>query len=145
VWCFTAFSSLFPVLLAALFWKRSTRFGAYLSTLSVFFLVSFFYCCADFGVNDEYTITWGSLQTFGTHFQNVLHRIPNKQIAPTEGVMPVVVIWPVAALLMVLGSLVTRPPSSKTLERFFPSRRIDVDLPSVDGKAAGAVAFPART
>jgi solute:Na+ symporter, SSS family len=145
VWCFTAFSSLFPVLLAALFWKRSTRLGAYLSTLSVFFLVSFFYCCSDFGANDEYTITSSSLLSLGTQFQNALQGISNKQIAPTEGVMPVVVIWPVAALLMVLGSLVTRPPSSKTLERFFPSRRVDVEPPSLDGKAAGAVAFPART
>ncbi len=140
VWCFSAFSCLFPVLLAALFWKRSTRFGAYLSTLSVLFLVAFLYCCADFGANDEYTITAGSVQTLGTQFQNAWHGVSNKNLAPTEGVMPVVVIWPIAALLMVIGSLVTRPPSKSTLERFFPSRRVDVSIPILDAKAA--VAFP---
>jgi solute:Na+ symporter, SSS family len=144
-WCFSAFSCLFPVLLAALFWKRSTRLGAYLSTLSVLFLVAFFYCCADFGANDEYTITLESLRTLGTQFQNGLRGISNKALAPTEGVMPVVVIWPVAALLMIVGSLVTRPPSQSTLSRFFPSRRVNVPAPSPDGKVAGAVAFPART
>ena len=80
VWCFSAFSCLFPVLLAAIFWKRSTRLGTYLSTLSVLFLVAFFYCCADFGANDEYTITAGSVQTLGTQFQNAWHGVSNKKL-----------------------------------------------------------------
>jgi SSS family solute:Na+ symporter len=146
VWCFTAFSSLFPVLLAALFWRRSTKWGAMLGTLSVLALVSFFYCCANFGANDEYTITFDSLRTLGTQFQNALNGIDNAKakLAPTEGVMPVVVIWPAAALLMVMGSLLSRPPSSGTLERFFPSRSAARAVPSLDGQAAVAIASPVR-
>jgi SSS family solute:Na+ symporter len=121
-WCFSAFSSLFPILLAALFWKRSTKLGAYLSTLTVFFGIVFFYCCADFGNNEEYTVTWDSLSTLGQQFTNAMHNVENAKVglAPTEGVMPVVVVLPAAALMMVLGSLVSRRPSPATLARFFP-------------------------
>jgi hypothetical protein len=111
-------------------------------------LISFFYCCANFGANDEYTVTWESLGTLGQQFQNALHGIDNlKQahLAPTEGVMPVVVVLPVAALMMVLGSLVTRRPSAATLAKFFPDKTRHQATPSVDGTVTGAVAAPART
>jgi len=35
VWCFTGFASLFPVVAAALFWRRSTKWGAFAATATV--------------------------------------------------------------------------------------------------------------
>jgi SSS family solute:Na+ symporter len=137
VWCFSAFSSLFPILLAALFWRRSTKVGAYLSTLSVFLLTSFFYALADYGANDEYTITGSSLLGLGTQVQNLLHGISNRDISPHDGIMPVMVILPVSALMMILGSLLSRPPGDATLHRFFSGKRADfAATPSLDGAAA---------
>jgi SSS family solute:Na+ symporter len=147
-WCFSAFSSLFPVLLAALFWKRSTRLGAYLSTLTVFLGISFFYVCANFGANDEYTVTFDSLRTLGLQFQNALQGINNLQagLAPTEGVMPVAVVLPAAALLLVLGSLVSRRPSAATLARFFPVQAAASPAAAMlDGQASISHTTPART
>ena len=43
VWSFTGFASLLPVVLAALFWKRSTKQGAFASVLSVVALWSYFF------------------------------------------------------------------------------------------------------
>jgi SSS family solute:Na+ symporter len=147
-WCFSAFSSLFPILLASLFWKRSTSLGAYLCTLTVFFGISFFYVCANFGANDEYTITFESLSHLGTQFQNALHGIDNLKagLAPTEGVMPVVIVLPAAALMLVLGSLISRPPSATTLARFFPGQvPAAVGKVSPDGQAVLSHPTPART
>jgi SSS family solute:Na+ symporter len=160
VWCFSAFSSLFPILLAALFWKRSTKVGAYLSTLSVFVLISFFYGCANFGANDEYTVTWNSLGTLHKQFDNSLHGIWNgepklakvKELQPLpealvteDGIMPVAVVLPISALVLVVGSLLTRPPSAATLARFFPGKSADfVAVPTVDGQPAAPVPTPAR-
>jgi SSS family solute:Na+ symporter len=146
VWCFSAFSSLFPLLLAAVFWRRSTKLGAYLSTFTVFLFVSFFYCLADYGANDEYTITWQSLQSLGTQVQNLAGGIPNKSIAPHDGIMPVMLILPISGLMMVLGSLVSKPPTHGTLDRFFPSKRGDfVAVPSGDGQVGEPISTPART
>ena len=35
VWCFTGFSSLFPILLGAIYWKRSNKYGAMASVITV--------------------------------------------------------------------------------------------------------------
>jgi SSS family solute:Na+ symporter len=146
VWCFSAFSSLFPVLLAAVFWKRSTKVGAYLSTLSVFFLVSFFYCLGDYGANDEYSITWSSLLDLGSQVRNLFNGIPNKSIAPTDGIMPVMVILPVSAVILIVGSLLSKPPSQATIERFFPGKRGDfIASPGKDGELQESASIPAKT
>jgi SSS family solute:Na+ symporter len=146
VWCFSAFSSLFPLLLAAIFWRRSTKVGAYLSTLSVFFLVSFFYCLGDYGANDEFSITWSSLMDLGTQVRNLFNGIPNKAIAPTDGIMPVMVILPLSALILVVGSLLSKPPGHATIERFFPGKRGDfIASPSEDGEVRESASIPAKT
>jgi SSS family solute:Na+ symporter len=145
VWCFSAFSSLFPILLAALFWRRSTKLGAYLSTLSVFFLISLFYCLADFGENDRYTVTLDSLINIRLQIQNLMQGIRNSAIVPQNGVLPVVVVLPVAAIMMILGSLVTRPPSDKTLDRFFPGKSADFSAgPGLDGQVKSALPAPVK-
>lgn len=93
VWCFTGFAALFPVVAAAVFWKRSSKWGALASTVSVIVLWLYF---VFYGWNDrDYTIG-------GT------------------GIMPVAVMTVVSALAMIVGSLLTRPPDEATLAKFFP-------------------------
>lgn len=93
VWCFTGFAALLPVVVAAIFWKRSTKWGAFASTISVVVLWIFFVVRG-----------WQS---------------PNYTIADT-GIMPVAVIFLVSSAAMVVGSLLTRPPEQATLDKFFP-------------------------
>jgi len=90
VWSFTGFASLFPLLMAALFWKRSTKFGAFASILTV--LILWIYLFAEGWTNPGYTIG-------GT------------------GIMPVAVIIVGGAIAMVLGSLITKPPDKSVLSK----------------------------
>jgi SSS family solute:Na+ symporter len=93
VWCFTGFAALFPIVVAAIFWKRSTKWGAYASTISVIVLWTYFVIL---GWNErDYTIA-------------------------DSGVMPVAVILLVSTAAMIIGSLLTRPPERETLDKFFP-------------------------
>ena len=99
VWCFTGFAALFPIVVAAIFWKRSTQWGAFASTLTVAVLWIYF---VFHGWKDAgYTIA-------GT------------------GVMPVAVILLASTVAMIVGSLLSRPPGPETLAKFFPmeSRKV---------------------
>ena len=93
VWCFTGFAALFPVVVAAVFWTRSTKWGAFASTISVIVLWLYFI-----------TIGWKSAD----------------YTIADSGVMPVGVMVLVSAAAMILGSLLTQPPKQETLEKFFP-------------------------
>jgi SSS family solute:Na+ symporter len=95
VWSFTGFASLFPVLLAALFWKRSTKFGAFLSILSV-------------------AVLWIILFIEGW-------TSPGYTIGGT-GIMPVALIIIVGAIAMVVGSLISKPPEEAIISKFFPGK-----------------------
>jgi SSS family solute:Na+ symporter len=92
IWSFTGFAALFPVVLAALFWKRSTRQGVMASVISVALLWSYFFSrgWADAG----YTVG-GS------------------------GLMPVAALLLVAAVVLVAVSLATKPPGREVTDRFF--------------------------
>ncbi len=93
IWAFTGFAALFPIVVAALFWKRSTEHGAIASVVTVAILWTYFFLVA--GDNPDYTVG----QT---------------------GVMPVGVILAASTAAMVLVSLITRPPGEEVLARFFP-------------------------
>ena len=93
VWSFTGFASLFPVVLAALFWRRSTKTGAFASIVSVVLLWTWFF-----------SLGWET---------------PGYTVGGS-GVMPVAVILAVSAAAMVAGSLLTKPPAPEVLRRFFP-------------------------
>ncbi|HEX2223892.1 MAG TPA: sodium:solute symporter family protein [Thermoanaerobaculia bacterium] len=94
VWCFTGFAALFPVVVAALFWKRSTKWGAAASTISVIVLWTWFVAIG--WESQDYTIA-------------------------DSGVMPVAVMLVASALAMVVGSLLTKPPETAVLDKFFPA------------------------
>lgn len=94
VWSFTGFAALAPLVFAAVYWKRSTRAGAWacLGTVAALWL-GFFW-----SIGDE----------------------PGWSLAGT-GVLPVVVITAASTLALVGVSLLTRPPSAEALGRFFPA------------------------
>lgn len=92
VWSFTGFAALFPVVVAALFWRRSTKQGALAAILSVALLWTYFF------------------------FQG--WQTPGYTVGGT-GLMPVAVILAVATLAMVVVSLLTRPPDAAVVGKFF--------------------------
>ena len=93
IWSFTGFAALFPLLVAALWWRRATAAGAWASLLTATGLWLYYFLHAT--QNPGYTVA-------GT------------------GVMPVAVILPAAALALVVVSLLTRPPSDDAMVLFFP-------------------------
>jgi len=91
VWCFSGFASLFPLIFAALYWRGTTKIGAYASIITA--VVVWFYYFRLSGFGGEYTI---------------LH-----------GVMPVAVSFTASAVMIVVVSLMTTPPSKETIDKFF--------------------------
>ena len=92
VWALSGFTSFFPVLVGALYWKRSTGAGAAAGILSGLLLWTFFFVSA--GGAPGWTIG-GS------------------------GVEPAAAITIVSALALVVVSRLTAPPESARLSRFF--------------------------
>lgn len=91
VWSFTGFSGLFPIVAAALFWRRSTKVGAMASVLTVVCLWIYFFAT---GFNVP------GYSAFGT------------------GLPPVLVIFVASSLAMLVGSWLSKPPSEEVVERF---------------------------
>ena len=93
VWSFTGFASLFPLVVAALFWKRSTKYGACASVIGVVVLWIYFFIQG-----------WEA---------------PGYTVGGT-GIMPVAVILAVSAVAMIIGSLISKPPDPTIIQKFFP-------------------------
>ncbi len=92
VWSFTGFAGLLPLAVAALFWKRSTKAGAYASLATTAVLWTWFF--VDGWSDPNYTVG-GS------------------------GLMPVAVVLFGSVVALVGVSLLTRPPGELALRRFF--------------------------
>jgi SSS family solute:Na+ symporter len=100
VWCFTGFASLFPLVFAAIYWRRLTAAGAAASVLAAAAAWLYLFWQADFGQNGSYAVT-----------------IP---IGENQyDTMPVLWTFLAAVISLIVVSLATRPPSEKTLSRFF--------------------------
>ena len=98
VWSFAGFAGLFPVVVAALFWKRSTRYGALSSVLTVAIFWTYLF-----------------LQGWETRGYTV----------GGTGIMPVAVLVLASAVGMIVGSLLSSPPSDATLKKFFPGGKLN--------------------
>lgn len=101
VWCFSGFSALFPLAVAALYWRGLTKWGAYASIVTTILLWLVLFRASDFGRDAAYAI---ELPLGGESY-------------PVLPVFPLVVASTVA---MVAVSLLTPRPSEETLARFFP-------------------------
>ena len=97
VWCFSGFGSLFPLVFAAIYWRRATKAGAIccvLVTAAVW--ITFFL--------QDFTTKSGS----GNGEFLVL------------GMMPVAIIFAASAISLVVVSALTRPPPAATINKFVP-------------------------
>jgi SSS family solute:Na+ symporter len=99
VWCFTGFASLFPVVFAAVYWRRATLAGVMTSLLATAVTWSLLFYRDIFGEHSTTDGDGGEFLIFG--------------------LMPVALIFVVSAITLTLVSLVTRPPSKTTVDRFF--------------------------
>ncbi len=116
---FSGFAAMSPVMIAALFWKRSNKYGALASTLWV--------------------AAWLALTWYLQHitdptapkpgqpplliFPDLGHLFERSTAAVTVfGFLPVFPMVVGSAVLMILVSLVTPPPSKQTIDKYFPAR-----------------------
>ena len=97
VWCFSGFAALFPLVFAAVYWKRASFGGAVGCILAT--VVTWFY----FFYQDIF------LEAGKGHGEYLV-----------ADVMPVTFVFLASAAGMVLGSMLTEPPSNETLKKFFP-------------------------
>ncbi len=114
-YAFTGFAALSPLLVAALFWRGSTKWGALATTLWVVVgvaAVGVFQAVVPAPAPGPPTVVWsaGGLE--------ILSRTPGG--TSVLGFMPVVPMVLVSAFLMAVVSWLTPKPSRTTLARYFP-------------------------
>ena len=90
---FSGFSALFPVVFAALYWKRATKEGAVASILSALISWSYFFHLSGYG----------------------------GEMVVGPSIIPAAICFALATFAMIFVSLITKPPSKDTVEKFFPS------------------------
>ncbi len=114
VWCFSGFSALFPIVVAALYWRGLTAAGA----ISGIFAAITSWCIL-FYQGMQVPISEGGLSKFVLYL-------------PLGGesyeIMPVVVMIASSAVTMIVVSLITPKPNEATLAKFF-----DLPASSSDG------------
>ena len=96
VWCFSGFSSLFPLVFAAVYWRGLTKWGAYAGVLASISAWIYLFGQSGWGKNRSYTLDLGGYE-----------------------VMPVAGIFAASLTAMVVVSLITKPPKQETLQKFF--------------------------
>ncbi|MDA1055398.1 MAG: sodium:solute symporter family protein [Planctomycetota bacterium] len=104
LWSFSGFTGLFPLVFAAIYWRRLTAAGAIGGVLSVLVTWSILFWRSGFGSNARYSFPEAPV---------------NLGVATLPQLHPVVFIFVVAAIAIVVISLFSRPPSEKTLAKFF--------------------------
>lgn len=92
IWSFTGFAGLFPIVVAALFWKDSTKFGVLGSIISVIVLWLYF---------------------FLRHWNTAGYSVGG------TGIMPVAVLILGSTITLIIVSLFTKPPNTETIGKFF--------------------------
>ena len=114
---FSGFASLAPVMLAALFWKRSTKWGALASVLWV--------STAMIGLWWLHESTVGMAPKPGQPLVPLYPELGNLLLRSPSGVLfygylPVLPMVLGSAFFMVVGSLLSPAPSAETLRKYFP-------------------------
>ncbi|NOY42621.1 MAG: sodium:solute symporter family protein [Planctomycetes bacterium] len=104
VWCFSGFASLFPLVFASVYWRRLTKAGAYASVLAAICTWAYLFYDSGFASNREY-------------------RLDITLSGETYHMMPVVGMFASSLFALVVVSLITKPPSNETLEKFFPTAK----------------------
>jgi solute:Na+ symporter, SSS family len=103
IWCFSGFSSLFPLALLACYWRGLTKWGAYAGVLTAAGVWLWGFRQSQWGAIENWSVDC----TLGDR---------------TIQTMPVASIFLASLAAMVLVSLITPKPSAATLAKFFPER-----------------------
>ncbi len=93
VWCFSGFSALFPIIWAAVYWRRATASGAVASIVVTAAVWAALFRAGDYGADPGYLFA---------------------------GMMPAATVFVFSTAALVLVSLVTKAPSEAALAKFFP-------------------------
>ncbi|MDE2714543.1 MAG: sodium:solute symporter [Limisphaerales bacterium] len=93
IWCFTGFTALFPIVFAALYWKRVTAVGVYACMAVTTGLWVYWFHQSGYGVDKHFLIL---------------------------GMLPVAPLTLASAAALVMGSLCSKPPEARLVNRFFP-------------------------
>src|SRR4029453_9916696 len=115
-YAFSGYAALSPLLIAALFWRGSTKWGALASTVWVavaVVAVALFQHAVPAPGPGPAAVVWSIAGT------EVLSRTPGG--TAVFGFMPVVPMVLVSGLLMVVVSLVTSKPKQSTVAKYFQS------------------------
>jgi SSS family solute:Na+ symporter len=123
---FSGFAAMAPVMIAALFWKRSTKYGALASTLWVAaWLILTWYLQR---LSDGTAPKPGQPPTL--IFAALGHLFERSTANVTVyGFLPVVPMVLGSALLMILVSWVTPPPSKQTIDKYFETEMTQAQAP----------------
>ena len=97
IWCFSGLAGLFPIVFAALYWRRLTAAGAASGILAMFLSWLYFFQDSNWGAERTYAI----------------------QLTTDIAIKPVIVICLCSMVTMMLTSWLTRAPQESTLEKFF--------------------------
>jgi len=95
MWCFTGFSALFPIVFAGLYWKRATALGAYACIAVTAVLWVLWFQESGYGANKDFTVL---------------------------GMLPMAPLTIASALALIIGSLVSRAPEERQINKFFPNK-----------------------
>ncbi len=114
-YAFSGFAAMAPVMIAALFWKRSTKWGALAATL--FTAACLIYFAFLQNTHKPGDIVWQIGQ--GKDALKVLFLTPRGDVSFWNGFMTVVPMVFGSTLCMIFGSLVTKPPGRATIEKYF--------------------------
>ena len=95
LWCFTGFTALFPIVFAALYWKRATALGAYACIAVTAVLWILWFQESGYGANKSFRVL---------------------------GMLPMAPLTIASALALIIGSLVSRAPEERQINKFFPSK-----------------------
>jgi SSS family solute:Na+ symporter len=112
---FSGFAAMAPVMLAALFWKRSTKYGALASTVYVAASLVFYGYL-------QYHYPAGTVIVPGGEGPNAVHWLMSMPIIGDIRVLGFMTVVPMvfgSAICMFVGSLLTPPPSQATINRYF--------------------------
>ncbi|MDE2682375.1 MAG: sodium:solute symporter family protein [Verrucomicrobiota bacterium] len=93
IWCFTGFAALFPIVFAALYWKRVTAVGVYACMAVTTGLWVFWFHQSGYGADKHFLVL---------------------------GMLPIAPLTLASAAALVIGSLCSSPPEARLVNRFFP-------------------------
>ena len=94
VWCFSGYAALFPLVIAAIYWRRATKQGAIASVAVTVVLGALFFRAGNYGGDPAYLFL---------------------------GMLPAATMVAASTATLIVVSLLTRPPSRQAIDRFFPA------------------------